>query len=380
MNKWVALGVGMLMALVSGQLYAFGGYEKKLKERMHFEQIEVQRIGMVLDAGVTLAQPITGWIFDTCGPCVSASGAAVAASIGYLCVYGAIKNASGSFLMAIGFFLVGFASALGYITALSTNCRNFSDKNRGAVVGFLAGGFGLSAFVMSWSYLMFFSSSDSSDISSFFLFWAVGLGTTYSLGACCVRSAKSPRESSYSKVTFSNDEYDPEPQPSMGMVQNLMQLIAHRKFWFLYIPFLLGTGGGLFLVNNFGTMIESVDGTANSSRAQHLVMTYSVCNFSGRLIVGFLADRTSYRRGHLVLGCLILLTLAHAMSAMIYHMGSGVLFLTATLVGTGYGGLWCLMPTIVSEQWGLNNFGECRLISHNYDSALLAQLCTVKFS
>ena len=62
--------------------------------------------------------------------------------MGYLCVYVAVKNRSSGYEMPVGFFLVGFASALAYICALSTNCKNFSDRHRGLIVGVLASGFG----------------------------------------------------------------------------------------------------------------------------------------------------------------------------------------------------------------------------------------------
>merc|ERR1712232_9083 len=110
-------------------------------------------------------------------------------------------------------------------------------------------------------------------------------------------------------------------------------------------------------------MVEAADFKPNMPLTQRLVMLYSACNFSGRLCVGCMSDRTCLRRGHLVTLCLLLLTCTHSYAAFIHYrsrntfpgtedrllnesaqhnfLSGKALFPIVVGVGFGYGGLWC---------------------------------------
>ena len=72
-------------------------------------------------------------------------------------------------LAAFCFFLVGIASAQGYITALSSSIHNFPASARGKVVGAIASMFGVSATVISLLYTNAFRGGDDSLAKFFFL-------------------------------------------------------------------------------------------------------------------------------------------------------------------------------------------------------------------
>ena len=80
LGKPLILVVGLAMALTSGTQYAFGGYERLLKDTLHITQLQVQTLGVLLDAGDYIGHPITGYIYDTVGPAGSALGAALLVS------------------------------------------------------------------------------------------------------------------------------------------------------------------------------------------------------------------------------------------------------------------------------------------------------------
>ena len=55
------LVMGVLMALVSGTHYAFGGFERAIKERLRLSQTDIQNIGIVFDSADYLGHPLCGW-------------------------------------------------------------------------------------------------------------------------------------------------------------------------------------------------------------------------------------------------------------------------------------------------------------------------------
>jgi len=146
-----------------------------------------------------------------------------------------------------------------------------------------------------------------------------------------------------------------ERKVGQGRSLNPFQLFANVEFLALLYSFLCITGPGLMVINNIGTVSQSLGGDASSEN--NLVIVLSVANFSGRFIFGSLSDFFSQKlsRGFFVMVTSFVMACTHlyltfATQAMLY---GGVI-----LTGLGYGGSWALIPTIISELFGEEYFGS----------------------
>jgi len=148
---------------------------------------------------------------------------------------------------------------------------------------------------------------------------------------------------------------------------NLLEAISTIDFWLLFFCFMGGIGSGVVVVNNFAEIIISKLNVPSGSHYEYnqmpnaksiltIVALFSVFNTFGRIIVGFLSDKFIFKMERvwwlvicLALMCETLLYFSFATIPMIYF---GVVTL-----GLAYGGMFCVLPTITSEFFGLAHFG-----------------------
>eukprot|EP00301_Raphidiophrys_heterophryoidea_P004336 c11893_g1_i5.p1 GENE.c11893_g1_i5~~c11893_g1_i5.p1 ORF type:complete len:222 (-),score=33.01 c11893_g1_i5:249-914(-) len=129
-------------------------------------------------------------------------------------------------------------------------------------------------------------------------------------------------------------------------------------FWRQYTCFAIGTGSGLFVINNIGTMRQSLAGHVNPPAVQGLVISFALASFFGRLSIGWVSDTMRSRRHYFLASSLAILFITLLIAAS-FPFGSPHLIIV-TMIGTGfgYGGTWASMSTIISEHYGLANFGK----------------------
>ena len=133
--------------------------------------------------------------------------------------------------------------------------------------------------------------------------------------------------------------------------------IRSVEFWMLFAVFAGCSGCGLFVINNVSTIVQSLGG--HDSVAGQLVILFSICNCGGRIFVGYLADRPNMRK--LDLFCMACLVMAWALflsAVTSLEYALPVFFVTVTLIALAYGGIWVLIVGIVSDWYGILNFGK----------------------
>ena len=96
----------------------------------------------------------------------------------------------------------------------------------------------------------------------------------------------------------------PKPEEVLSMVHLMRTLSRSATFWLVFWTFALGTGVGLFVINNLGSMVEALNG--GMPLTQWLVRTLSLCNCLGRPLAGFLVDHfRTCPRGTFITGFLL---------------------------------------------------------------------------
>lgn len=137
---------------------------------------------------------------------------------------------------------------------------------------------------------------------------------------------------------------------------NLFQSIQKFNFWLLFICTACGLGSGLATVNNISQISSSLG--YNSTETATLVSLWSIWNFTGRFVAGYISDHLFRSRG-ITRPFFMAITLA-TMSIGHASIASGLpgaLYLGYVVIGVCYGSQWSLMPTISSEIFGLRHFG-----------------------
>jgi len=138
-------------------------------------------------------------------------------------------------------------------------------------------------------------------------------------------------------------------------------------FWLISLVFMMVIGSGLTVVNNLGEVVISLENlpsgsTVNYSDLPHnkyttaLATLFSVINTLSRMVFGFTSDKLIHRidRSFWAIVCSLLMCLTHLLFAF---SPINLLFLGIALMGAAYGGMFCIIPTLVSEIFGLKNFG-----------------------
>jgi hypothetical protein len=207
---------------------------------------------------------------------------------------------------------IGWASGIGSVVSVSTNAKNFHSIHRGKVVGIMIGFFGLSAMVVSFIYVQGMSHFEASTrLPLFFLVMAMATTTFYLLGTVYVKEIPLPPEllpsacpsdenralrtisiGTNGQLTETEDELSLPPQDwtqqRVGLIEAVVNLSKSLAFWEIYVPFAAGTGCGLYVINNVGSMFESLNGAHDKHIVQQMVVTLSVSG-AQLLVVDFIA-------------------------------------------------------------------------------------------
>ncbi|KAL8118262.1 hypothetical protein AgCh_015974 [Apium graveolens] len=137
---------------------------------------------------------------------------------------------------------------------------------------------------------------------------------------------------------------------------NLFQAMRSSNFWFLFFATSCGMGSGLALINNISQIGEALGYTKFETNT--LVSLWSIWNFLGRFGAGYLSDyllkTKGWARPLLMALTLFIMSGGHSMIASGLP---GALYVGSVLVGVCYGSQWSLMPTIVSEIFGVVHLG-----------------------
>ncbi|KAJ3885821.1 major facilitator superfamily domain-containing protein [Lentinula edodes] len=140
-----------------------------------------------------------------------------------------------------------------------------------------------------------------------------------------------------------------------------VKLWTSIDFWIPFISLSLLSGTGLMYINNIGSMAQALYSEVDASQWQAAqVSTISFMNFSGRVLIGLLADFIKSRLG-LPRSTLLIVVASIILSSQIvaaYIENVRVLWRASALLGLGYGSMFSLYATLCIEWFGLPHFSE----------------------
>ncbi|KAF9209725.1 hypothetical protein BGZ49_001795 [Haplosporangium sp. Z 27] len=394
------------IALVSGTPYLYSTYANQLTTKLALTALQSNVVGAGVHYGLFLSGPLFGPLVDIRGPKVVGLFAAGSLTIGYLglaVTYSGFFCSMGVATAFLSLVLVGMGSQAGYMTSVSTNAHNFHSA-RGLAMSVPIALFGLSALLFAQINSLFYKN----DTQDFMIVVAMAIGGTILISTAflTVFPKEDPKHSldPESVTTTQHLEGDDVINHSTEEHQRLLQstpisytdtssaesAIKHQplsgfklfatthvaKMLFLSILFL--SGPGLMYLTNAGNVIRSIyrnhmeDPSIPPTeeeliRLQQLqnyhVSLISVCSCLGRLSVGMMSDLGKKGSGKwwgisrigFLLYAGVCVWLGQTFGANVTDIND--LARVSILVGLGYGSVFGVAPTIVSEWFGVSIFG-----------------------
>jgi len=149
--------------------------------------------------------------------------------------------------------------------------------------------------------------------------------------------------------------------------KTVLQSLATADYYFLFVTYLIQVGGGVAILNNMAAIVISksdiepdtsisLKDLPYGSSISTFIVLFSVFNTFGRLILGFVSDLLIDKVDRLtwMLLCTFTMCLAQAYFAI---CSIPMIYVGVIVLGLAYGGTFCLIPTLISDLFGLKHFG-----------------------
>ncbi|MFP4214750.1 MAG: MFS transporter [Planctomycetota bacterium] len=325
--KYVILSASIVIQVCLGGIYAWSSLVPALKESVHLSTAQTQIIFGVLFATFTVSMVVAGRLLDRLGPRVIAGIGGLFFGAGYF-----LASFSGGHLavMLLGIsLLAGVGTGLGYVCPLATCMKWFPDK-RGLVTGISMAGFGGGAVLLAGlaEHLL------SRGVHVLMVFRWIGIGYGVAL---LIASAM-----------LSFPDAGKGVRPRRAPVAKA--LLRDPFFLSLVLGMFCGTFAGMLVIGNLKPIGLSAGIPAASASAA--IGAFAIGNASGRIIWGWISDRTDHRMVPVKLAALGLPL------ALLAWVSSPTLFvLVSFAVGFGFGACFVLYAAQVAARYGLARVG-----------------------
>jgi OFA family oxalate/formate antiporter-like MFS transporter len=312
--------------LCLGGIYAWSVFVPSLKTDYGLSGAQTQLIFGLIIAVFALSMIWAGSLEQKIG----AKKLAMISAILFFLGYGLSALSAGNFfliLLGIGIFS-GIATGFGYLMALTIPVKWFPEK-KGLIAGIAAAGFGGGAVVVT----LMAESLFSKGYHALNIFMIIGM--TFGL------------------ILLFMALFYTVPEQSGTEVPLKPGFLKEKKYLMLLITMFCGTFSGLMVIGNLKPM-----GLVHSISEQILAATiilFSIANFTGRIVWGWLSDFFSNR--------LLVLIALGSLGVSTFLLGflplNSLLFiLLALITGFSFGSNFVLFAKETTQLFGVSNVGK----------------------
>lgn len=369
------------LGLTCGTLYLYSSYSPQLAQRLHYSASDSSFIALLGTIGVAIAGPIAGSVVDKRGYTVSLAIGGLLIVGGYFGMKRQFDNSYSDLSMSGSFiFAIGLGSTFINSSCLKCCAITFPSM-RGVATSLPLALYGLSALFYSVIASVFYPG----DTSNFLGF--VGYSIIIILIICAPSVIMADYEHKPKRSIKS--EYKPtDPLSSSSSHLKSTNLFYNPKFWLIFaITGTLASLGQMYIYS-VGYMVKAlvsytirngVDITPISIEETETVIQHdqqfqvgllSIANCVGRILSGILGDFITQSFGlprtWLLFFPSIGMTITQLLSFNIKNYSK--LPVDSLLTGLFYGFTFCIMPTIVGDMFGMDNF------SYNWGIVALAPI------
>jgi len=349
MNRWFIVGLGTLLQLCLGSVYAWSYFQKPLVEGYGWSNTQVAWTFSLAIGFLGLAAAGGGVLLPKLGPRKLAVTGSLLYGAGYLIAALALHLKMLA-LLWLGYGVIGgIGLGLGYVTPVATVAKWFPDK-KGLVTGMVVMGFGFGALLMSKVIAPVLDAVFHNELP--FTFAGAGLIVGV-IGFAAAAGLRNP----------------PDTPPGSATLTGGAE-IRSRQFGLMWLVFFCNIAAGIAIISFQSPLLQdlwkkvdpAMSPAALAASGATLIAVSSVFNGLGRLFWGGLSDRL----GQLATFRVMLATQVVVFGALMIVGDPWLFGALICYVLLCYGGGFGVMPSFV-----LNTFGP-RLMPVLYGCILTA--------
>ena len=348
-NRWLIAGMGTLLQLCLGAVYAWSYFQRPLVTGYGWSNTQVAWTFSLAIGFLGVAAAVGGVLLPKFGPRKLAVTGSLLYGNGYLLAALALHLKSLP-LLWLGYGVVGgIGLGLGYVTPVATAAKWFPDK-KGLVTGMVVMGFGFGALLMSKVIAPALDNAFQHHLPRIFAGIGLIVGAISLTAAACLRN---PPDTPVTSVTTSG-----------------LALVWSRQFGLMWLVFFCNIVAGIAIISFQSPLLQDLWKKIDPALSPVTLAVYgatliavsSVFNGLGRLFWGGLSDRLSQLPTfRLMLATQVIAFIALMLTGSPWLFGALICYVLFC-----YGGGFGVMPSFV-----LNTFGP-RLMPVLYGSTLTA--------
>lgn len=378
------------LGLICGTLYLYSSYSPQFARQLNYSVTDASRIALLGTVGVAVAGPIAGMFVDKKGYTIALAIGGLSIVSGYLGMKTQFdKEYSNLVLSSTLVFLIGWGST--FINSACMKCCAVSFPNiRGVATSLPLALYGLSAMFYSVIASIFYP-GDTSNFLGFLAYSSIGI-----LCVCAPSVIWCDRQHKLRKSVILDHKPElielktlgPRPPPKLAtsrkqthaydpsgtMHENITgsQLMYEPRFWLLFLTTGLLAAIGQMYIYSVGYMVKALITSHLSTseistqaieeiiqkEQQMQVSLLSIANCIGRILAGILGDiiLQSFNKPRTLL--LFIPGFGFMLSQMLLLVLADYtkLPLVSLLIGLVYGFIFCIIPIIVGDTFGMESF------------------------
>ena len=349
-NRWLIAGMGTLLQLCLGSVYAWSYFQKPLVDSYGWRNTQVAWTFSFAIGFLGVAAAVGGVLLPKFGPRKLAVTGSLLYGVGYLLAALALQIKSLP-LLWLGYGVTGgIGLGLGYVTPIATVAKWFPDK-KGFATGMVVMGFGFGALLMSKVIAPALDATFSHQLPMVFAGIGIIVGLT---GLVAASFLKNP----------------PASAATVTSADNAWPQLLSRPFALMWLIFFCNITAGIAIIGFQSPLLQDLWKKTNPQLSAATLAAYgatliavsSVFNGLGRFFWGGLSDRL----GQMATFRLLLATQVIAFIALMLTGNPWLFVALICYILLCYGGGFGVMPSFV-----LNTFGS-RLMPVLYGSILTA--------
>lgn len=344
---WVVVAAGLIIGLISlGVRYSFGVFFKSIESEFGLTRAATSGIFsvyMVLSGVIAI---LGGWALDKYGPRIVTFLMGLFAGLSLV-----LTSQSGAYwqLFISYSLLLALGTGAVFTVVNSTVSRWFSQK-RGFVIGIASSGGPLGAVVMApfATYLIYSFGWRTAFLILGLVMWLVIASTSMLLRKYPSDIGLLPDGAKPEPAENQLQDDDNNSQPS-GL--SLPEAFKTSNFWFLGFMWLFVSVSIHLILTHI--VPHAIDLGISPIDAAVLLSVMGGVTIAGRIVVGRISDII----GRKVLAIISALLLFGALIWLVWMRDLWMFYLFAVIAGLSWGGLGTIIPTLISDVFGVRSLG-----------------------